>query len=149
MLSQVSDLRPSYLCSSGAWQIDKMTTSSVLLQLVWSGKMLIARVNGCETDAVISYLPLSHIAAQLLDIYGPFSCGASVYFAQPDALKVRAILSSLTYHHAMHLYFIQYCHSHFTENYWRVNLLTYYFKVSSIKILILRMLWNHAVVVVV
>lgn len=36
----------------------------------------------------ISYLPLSHIAAQMLDIYMPLYYGATCYFAQPDALKV-------------------------------------------------------------
>ena len=35
----------------------------------------------------ISYLPLSHIAAQLLDFYIPYLTGAAVYIAQPDALK--------------------------------------------------------------
>jgi long-chain-fatty-acid--CoA ligase ACSBG len=40
-----------------------------------------------ETDRVISYLPLSHIAAQLIDIYGGMATGWAVYFAQPDALK--------------------------------------------------------------
>ena len=39
-------------------------------------------------DHLISYLPLSHVAAQLVDIYAPIMYGASVYFAQPDALKV-------------------------------------------------------------
>ena len=39
-------------------------------------------------ERVISYLPLSHIAAQLMDIYFPLSAAASCWFAQPDALKV-------------------------------------------------------------
>lgn len=42
--------------------------------------------------AIISYLPLSHIAAQCLDIYGPLMIGYQggdgiVYFARSDALK--------------------------------------------------------------
>jgi len=41
---------------------------------------------GLETG--ISYLPLSHAAAQLFDIFVPIATGAAVYFAQPDALKV-------------------------------------------------------------
>jgi len=36
----------------------------------------------------ISYLPLSHIAAQMTDIYLPLLAGSTVYFAQPDTLKV-------------------------------------------------------------
>lgn len=38
-------------------------------------------------DHLVSYLPLSHVAAQLLDIYIPFVFGGTVHFAQPDALK--------------------------------------------------------------
>lgn len=44
-------------------------------------------------ERVISYLPLSHVATQLLDIYFPLAGGASVWFAQPDALKVCIILT--------------------------------------------------------
>lgn len=38
-------------------------------------------------EALISYLPLSHVAAQLADIYVCVYSGATLYFAQPDALK--------------------------------------------------------------
>jgi len=40
-----------------------------------------------ESDTLVSYLPLSHIAAQMLDVHGPITTGAMVWFAQPDALK--------------------------------------------------------------
>jgi len=40
-----------------------------------------------HTDVMISYLPLSHIAAQMLDLHQPLETGCQVYFAQPDALK--------------------------------------------------------------
>jgi len=33
-------------------------------------------------DTLVSYLPLSHIAEQLLSIHGPMSVGATVYFAE-------------------------------------------------------------------
>lgn len=39
------------------------------------------------SDVMVSYLPLSHIAAQQLDMYMPICTGCQVYFAQPDALK--------------------------------------------------------------
>ena len=38
-------------------------------------------------ERIISYLPLSHIAAQALDLYCSICFGSTVYFAQPDALK--------------------------------------------------------------
>lgn len=40
-----------------------------------------------HTDRVISYLPLSHIAAQLIDVHVPMATGCATYFCQPDALK--------------------------------------------------------------
>jgi long-chain-fatty-acid--CoA ligase ACSBG len=40
-----------------------------------------------EADRMVSYLPLSHIAAAILDIYGPLIVGFCVHFAAPDALK--------------------------------------------------------------
>jgi long-chain-fatty-acid--CoA ligase ACSBG len=44
-------------------------------------------VGGAAPGRVVSYLPLSHIAAQMIDIhYGLYSATTS-YFAQPDALK--------------------------------------------------------------
>jgi acyl-CoA synthetase (AMP-forming)/AMP-acid ligase II len=38
-------------------------------------------------DVMISYLPLSHIAAQITDLHLPMKLGYQVYFANPDALK--------------------------------------------------------------
>jgi len=38
-------------------------------------------------ETCISYLPLSHIAAQMTDIWIPVRAGAVVWFAKPDALK--------------------------------------------------------------
>jgi long-chain-fatty-acid--CoA ligase ACSBG len=38
-------------------------------------------------DHMISYLPLSHIAAQQLDMHCPLQTGCQIWFAQPDALR--------------------------------------------------------------
>ena len=40
-----------------------------------------------NNDHMISYLPLSHIAAQMLDMHCPMQRGVQVWFAQPDALR--------------------------------------------------------------
>merc|ERR1712226_844530 len=54
----------------------------------WTGLMVgrMAKLTFGQ-DHLISYLPLSHVAAQLLDIYIPILFGGCVWFAQPDALK--------------------------------------------------------------
>ena len=40
-----------------------------------------------QNDRLVSYLPLSHIAAQMTDIISQLTVGHTVWFAQPDALK--------------------------------------------------------------
>lgn len=41
-----------------------------------------------KQDVVVSYLPLSHIAAQMYDLWTGIHWGINVCFAEPDALKV-------------------------------------------------------------
>lgn len=48
-------------------------------------------------EVVISYLPLSHIAAQMVDIWITMRVGGHTHFAQPDALKVGAAAAILTH----------------------------------------------------
>ena len=40
-----------------------------------------------NNDNIISYLPLSHIAAQMLDMHCAMLTGIQIWFAQPDALR--------------------------------------------------------------
>lgn len=40
-----------------------------------------------NNDHMISYLPLSHIAAQMLDMHCPMARGVQIWFAKPDALR--------------------------------------------------------------
>ncbi|XP_033490951.2 long-chain-fatty-acid--CoA ligase ACSBG1 isoform X2 [Epinephelus lanceolatus] len=40
-----------------------------------------------KQESLVSYLPLSHIAAQIYDLWKGIQWGELVYFAQPDALK--------------------------------------------------------------
>ncbi|KAL5267519.1 hypothetical protein ACHWQZ_G004525 [Mnemiopsis leidyi] len=53
----------------------------------WTALACCQILNVRETSDVVSYLPLSHIAAQIIDLHGPMACGATVWFAKPDALK--------------------------------------------------------------
>ena len=64
--------------------------NGLFLQLTWTAE--IAKLNAdlaFASETFISYLPLSHIAGALMDIFITISVAATVYFAQPDALRVR------------------------------------------------------------
>ena len=50
--------------------------------LLWTAQTLNGLINNRSDDCVLSYLPLSHIAEQLMTIHGPIVSGASVYFAE-------------------------------------------------------------------
>lgn len=45
-----------------------------------------------QQEVVVSYLPLSHIAAQIYDLWTGMQWGAQVCFAEPDALKVSPLV---------------------------------------------------------
>lgn len=59
--------------------------------IVWTAKMQISALPELQgltnDDHFISYLPLSHIAAQMIDMHCPMCMGCQVWFAQPDALR--------------------------------------------------------------
>ncbi|CAH4031159.1 long-chain-fatty-acid--CoA ligase ACSBG2-like isoform X3 [Pieris brassicae] len=57
--------------------------------LTWDAYSCTLRVDNVQPaiDRIISYLPLSHVAAQVIDIYITLGSAVAVYFAQPDALK--------------------------------------------------------------
>uniref|UniRef100_A0A2K5CG84 Long-chain-fatty-acid--CoA ligase ACSBG2 n=1 Tax=Aotus nancymaae TaxID=37293 RepID=A0A2K5CG84_AOTNA len=56
--------------------------------ITWTAGAVAKDLKLTEKHAMVaSYLPLSHIAAQMMDIWVPIKIGALTYFAQPDALK--------------------------------------------------------------
>ena len=46
-------------------------------------------------EVLVSYLPLSHVAAQVNDMWIAVRFAATTHFAEPDALKVRLVLRHL------------------------------------------------------
>ncbi|KAK2580669.1 hypothetical protein KPH14_007772 [Odynerus spinipes] len=56
--------------------------------LLHDARMIIKPLGLTETDeTVVSYLPLSHVAGQVVDIYATLCLVATVYFADKNALK--------------------------------------------------------------
>ena len=55
----------------------------------WTGRVASKYLNINQDDDFISYLPLSHSAAQMIDVWMPMASGAAVYFADRNALKVK------------------------------------------------------------
>ena len=65
---------------------------ALLLQVTWTARHG-SQAGGIQSsevqqEVVVSYLPLSHIAAQIYDLWTPPRWGAQVCFADPDALQV-------------------------------------------------------------
>ncbi|XP_072943187.1 very long-chain-fatty-acid--CoA ligase bubblegum-like isoform X2 [Epargyreus clarus] len=57
--------------------------------LTWDAYSIGERVGDLQPtiDRLVTFLPLSHVAAQVADIYTTLHYAVPVYFAQPDALK--------------------------------------------------------------
>ncbi|KAM6960473.1 long-chain-fatty-acid--CoA ligase ACSBG1 [Aplochiton taeniatus] len=56
-----------------------------------------------KQESLVSYLPLSHIAAQIYDLWTGIQWGELVYFAQPDALKGSLITTLREAHPTSHM----------------------------------------------
>ncbi len=50
--------------------------------LTWTAQTMISMLDFGADDVTVSYLPLSHIAEQMLTVHGPMAMGSLVYFAE-------------------------------------------------------------------
>ncbi|MFZ2631672.1 MAG: AMP-binding protein [Desulfosalsimonadaceae bacterium] len=50
--------------------------------IVWVAKQLIQTLSVGEDEQIVSYLPLSHIAEQVVSLHCPYTMGATVWFAE-------------------------------------------------------------------
>uniref|UniRef100_A0A8C4NX72 long-chain-fatty-acid--CoA ligase n=1 Tax=Dicentrarchus labrax TaxID=13489 RepID=A0A8C4NX72_DICLA len=56
--------------------------------LTWTANAALSKANiNRAEEVVVSYLPLSHVAAQMFDMWMSISFAMTTYFAEPDALK--------------------------------------------------------------
>ena len=69
------------------------------MQLIWTARVASTQVKTrYQCEEIISYLPLSHVAAQVVDIFLPMVNAGTIYFAQPDALRVRKAIPIIKLH---------------------------------------------------
>ncbi|KAL8272129.1 hypothetical protein Esti_003972 [Eimeria stiedai] len=55
--------------------------------LTWTANCVAQMISLTREDRIVSLLPLSHIAAQLVDLVCPLIMGTAVFFARPDVLR--------------------------------------------------------------
>lgn len=55
--------------------------------LIFESRVICERIEIGKREVLVSYLPFSHVAAQLVDIYLVTTAAATTYFADKDALK--------------------------------------------------------------
>lgn len=92
LYSRMDALRPGHCVSLIYTSGTTGPPKAVMLShdnVTWSCKIFANQyvTNGMTPGKVVSYLPLSHVAAQMIDINYTFYSGSCAYFAQPDALK--------------------------------------------------------------
>jgi len=99
MERRISEIKPSQCCTLIYTSGTTGPPKAVMLShdnCTWNCKSLLESLKQMDWNGdhgIISYLPLSHIAAQITDIHAPlaimthFSGNVTVTFARPDALK--------------------------------------------------------------
>eukprot|EP00184_Porphyridium_aerugineum_P005548 CAMPEP_0184696290 /NCGR_PEP_ID=MMETSP0313-20130426/3634_1 /TAXON_ID=2792 /ORGANISM="Porphyridium aerugineum, Strain SAG 1380-2" /LENGTH=641 /DNA_ID=CAMNT_0027154889 /DNA_START=531 /DNA_END=2456 /DNA_ORIENTATION=+ len=84
--SQTGDQCCSIVYTSGTTGMPKAAMISHD-NTVWTAKIMGPAAHVSEDDVLVSFLPLSHVAANMIDIKGCAIFGFKIYLASPDALK--------------------------------------------------------------
>ncbi len=85
------DATATYIYTSGTTGPPKAVMLSHR-NVLWTADAIASLMHFTPADSMLSYLPLSHIAEQLISMYGPVVLGNQVYFAEaleklPDNLR--------------------------------------------------------------
>eukprot|EP00762_Andalucia_godoyi_P006302 ANDGO_05864.mRNA.1 Very long-chain-fatty-acid--CoA ligase bubblegum len=87
---RVASQTPGHCCTLIYTSGTTGTAKGVMIShdnVTFTARALVETIGLKPEDRVVSYLPLSHIAAQILDMHGSMASGCSIWFARPDALR--------------------------------------------------------------
>ena len=90
VLNIMQELKPSKCCTLIYTSGTTGPPKAVMLSndnVSWTARAAGGHLQVTDSDRMVSYLPLSHIAAQMVDLHIPICFACTTYFAQPDALK--------------------------------------------------------------
>lgn len=93
LVTRASAMKPGHTCTLIYTSGTTGPPKAVMIthdNLTWTVRAMLAFLPGGKMDTddhVVSFLPLSHVAAQMLDMHCPMFTGAQCSFAEPDALK--------------------------------------------------------------
>lgn len=100
-----------------------------------------------QQESIVSYLPLSHIAAQIYDLWTGIKWGEQVYFAEPDALKVPCLalhlikiaLPSLRKHPKERTWYLKSCRGwrlrvHYCKSYGKIKFIIFVIQCSRFQL---------------
>ena len=91
---RISHVRPGMCCNLVYTSGTTGPPKGVMLShdsMIWESTLIFDLLDDymkiTDDERVVSYLPLSHVAAQSIDLLGAVTSGTKVYFARPDALQ--------------------------------------------------------------
>ena len=90
LAGRTASVKPGHCCTLVYTSGTTANPKAVMIShdnATWTAKVTWELLQNGEDERIVSYLPLSHIAAQMIDLIGPIVGGSVVTFAQPDALR--------------------------------------------------------------
>lgn len=88
--ARMADQKPGHCCTLIYTSGTTGNPKGVMLShdnMTWTTSRFEVVLTKGKEEHFVSYLPLSHVAAQMVDIHLPMLLGGTTWFARPDALK--------------------------------------------------------------